>query len=156
VYQFNSILFNKQQKLNDSTAFTTISLGSKNHPKSDKISTLTSGTNQINENLFFLQKTLRPADTVSTSSFNLSSKTPSQVTLNTLNTGLNLNFLYKIHFLSLSSSTKSTTNILSDVFNEDNYALSTKLNPAFTSIVSISTNLGELNLNSTKFDHDPM
>jgi hypothetical protein len=117
-----------------------------------------SQNSQVNENLFFLQKTLIPNHTISKSSFNLESTINTHLPFNSSYVNLNSNFLHKIYYLSLSKNNiPSSTNTNNyNIFNEHKYTLGTHLNPQFNNNLTFTTTLNDLNTNSTYTSHDPM
>lgn len=155
ISQLNALFLNKQQKLN-SNSFYTKNTFLHADKKLNNLSVLTPPSGHINTNLFFLQKTLTPTSVLSESSLSLLQTTTSTSEISLPLINLNTNFLHKVHFLSTTPVRNQLGTNKYDIFTENNYALSTQLNPHFNSNLTFSTNLNELNLNSNLFAHDPM
>lgn len=149
MYLFISTLLVSNQQTTTSTPVQPL-----NYEKSTKnlsVNTLSSSSTNVNENLFFLQKTLSSLNNINFTESTLlpGSNTSTNLTINT-------SFTNKVNFLS--SNISSTLPVTSELnFNkESSYTLSTKLNQDFSNSLTLSTTLENLYTNEDSFQNDPM
>jgi len=115
------------------------------------VNTLSSNNTNVNENLFFLQKTLSSLNNISFVESTLLPKSNSSTNLT-----INSSFTNKINFLSTSLSSLNSVTPTSALNTESIYTLSTRLNRDFSNSLTLSTTLENLYSNESSFQNDPM
>jgi len=149
MYLFISTLLVSNQQTNANTLTQTL-----NYEKSTKnlpVNTLSSSSTNVNENLFFLQKTLSSLNNINFAESTLLPKTNTSTNLT-----INTNFINKVNFLSSNISSTLPTTLDLNFNNESSYTLSTKLNQDFSNSLTLSTTLENLYTNEDSFQNDPM